>query len=102
MCIGSAVLLAAGVTMQGVPPLSLANIAIIIWLAVVNTAFAFTLWNHTLRTLTAIESSLINSGLLILIPILAWIFIPEALGAQDVLAIVVTAAGIVMVQVLHQ
>jgi drug/metabolite transporter (DMT)-like permease len=102
MCIGSAALLAAGVVLQGVPPISPANVAIIVWLAVVNTAFAFTLWNHTLRTLTAIESSLINSGLLILIPILAWIFLGEVLAAQDVLAIVVTAAGIVMVQVMHR
>jgi drug/metabolite transporter (DMT)-like permease len=41
-------------------------IALIIgWLSVINTAFAFTLWNHTLRTLTAVESSVMNNTVLV-------------------------------------
>ena len=40
------------------------------WLALVNSAFAFTLWNRTLRTLSATESSVINNTMLIQIAIL--------------------------------
>ena len=60
MGIGSIVLLTSGMLAQGLPSLGLESWAIIAWLAVVNTAFAFTLWNHTLRTLTAMESSIIT------------------------------------------
>lgn len=65
MGIGAAILLAVGIATQGLPALSPANWAIVGWLAVVNTAFAFTMWNVTLRTLTAMESSLINNTMLI-------------------------------------
>jgi drug/metabolite transporter (DMT)-like permease len=64
MGIGAIALLAGGTAAQGLPRLSLVHWAIIAWLAVVNTAFAFTLWNHTLRTLSAMESSIINNTML--------------------------------------
>ena len=49
MGIGSLLLLATGVLVEETPRIDLAGWLIIIWLAVVNTTFAFTLWNHTLR-----------------------------------------------------
>jgi len=61
MGIGSVVLLASGIAMQGLPRLTLTHWAIIAWLAAVNSALAYTLWNRTLRTLAAVESSIINS-----------------------------------------
>ena len=36
-----------------------------------------TIWNYTLRTLTAMESSIINGTMLIQIAVLAWIFLGE-------------------------
>ena len=68
------------------------------WLAVVNTALAFTLWNHTLRRLTAIESSLINNTMLVQIAILAWLFLGEPIGAREGLGLLVALAGTVLVQ----
>jgi len=47
------------------PVLSLKGWGIIVWLALVNTAFAFTLWNRTLQVLSAVESSIINNTMLI-------------------------------------
>ena len=55
MGVGSIALLAVGLSTQGMPRLGPQSWSLILWLAVVNTAFAFTLWNHTLRHLTAIE-----------------------------------------------
>ena len=95
----SAHLLAAtGLFAQGLPPLRLMDWAIIGWLAVVNTAFAFTLWNHTLRTLTAVESSIINGTMLGQVPILAWVFLGERLNWQQVVGLVLAGLGTMVVQ----
>ena len=82
MGIGGLLLLAVGAAAQGFGALDLRQWLIIAWLAVVNTALAFTLWNNTLRTLTAIESSVINNTMLPQIAILAWIFLGESLACQ--------------------
>lgn len=98
MGIGSVVMLAAGIVTQGMPVLSVQNWAIIVWLAVVNTAVAFTLWNLTQRTLSAIETSIINNTMLIQIAILAWIFLGERLGARAILGLALAATGTLIVQ----
>jgi drug/metabolite transporter (DMT)-like permease len=98
MGVGAIMLLVAGVSSQGLPPLSPIHWAIIGWLAVVNTAFAFTLWNHTLRTLSAIESSIINSTMLVQIAILAWLFLGEHLTWQEGIGMVLAGLGALIVQ----
>ncbi|MCA9920441.1 MAG: DMT family transporter, partial [Anaerolineales bacterium] len=72
--------------------------AIIGWLAVVNTAFAFTLWNHSLRTLSAMESSIVNNTMGVQIPILAVIFLGERLNGRQVSGLVVAVIGALLVQ----
>ena len=98
MGIGSIVLLAAGIIIQGLPPISTQNLLYLLWLAVINTALAFVLWNYTLRTLTAMESSIINGTMLIQIAILAWIFLGEGITLQEIIGMAVAAAGAVLVQ----
>lgn len=98
MGIGSVTMLAAGAAIQGLPRLSLASWLIVGWLAVVNTAFAFTLWNHTLRTLSAMESSIINSTMLAQIAILAWLFLDEPLTPQKGIGMALVGAGVIIVQ----
>ena len=98
MGIGGILLLVVGTATQGFPPLSLTTIAVIVWLAVVNTAFAFTLWNLTLKTLPALESSIINNTMMVQIPILAWIFLGEALTWKTALGLLIAVVGIVIVQ----
>lgn len=95
---GAIVLLAVGVAVQGLPPLSLTNWLIVIWLAAVNSAFAFTLWNRTLRVLSAMESSIINNTMLFQIAILAWVFLGEALNTRQIGAILIAIVGTVLVQ----
>jgi len=98
MGVGGLVLLASGLALQGLPQLSLMNWGIILWLAVVNTAFAFTLWNHTLRTLSAMESTVINNTMLIQIAILAWMFLGESLNGKEIVGMVVAGVGALLVQ----
>jgi drug/metabolite transporter (DMT)-like permease len=98
MGIGGIILLVVGLLTQRLPPLSFASVALIIWLAVVNTAFAFTLWNVTLKTLSALESSILNNVMMIEIPLLAWIFLGEALTWQTGVGLLLAAFGILVVQ----
>lgn len=95
---GSIILLTAGLVVEGVPSISPRNWMYILWLAAVNTAFAFTMWNHTLRTLTAAESSISTGTMLLWIPILAVLFLGETLTVQQVLGLVAVGAGAVLVQ----
>ena len=98
MGVGSIVLLTTGVFVQGLPRIGLQSWAIILWLAVVNTAFAFTLWNFTLRNLSATESSVINGTMLIWIPILAIVFLDEHITYKELIGLIVAGIGTLFVQ----
>lgn len=98
MSVGAALLLAAGVALQGLPALGVRNWAIVLWLAVVNTAFAFTLWNRTLQTLSATESSVVNNTMLVQIAVLGWVFLGESLTPLDVVGLGVVTVGAMAVQ----
>ncbi len=98
MGFGSIILLTIGIVLQGLPPISTQNIIYLLWLAIINTAVAFVIWNYTLRTLTAMESSIINGTMLIQIAVLAWIFLGEGISLQEIMGMAVAAVGAVLVQ----
>ena len=89
---------ATGFVVDGLPSISVRAAAIITWLAIVNTALAFTLWNLSLQRLTAVESAGINSTMLIQIAVLAWIFLGEAPGMLGLIGIVTVSAGVFLRQ----
>jgi len=99
MGVGAIILIFIGILMDGFPSISLKTWLFLIWLAAVNTAFAFTLWNLTLRTLTAMESSIINGTMLIQIAVLAWYFLDENISFQESIGMVIAAVGAVLVQI---
>jgi drug/metabolite transporter (DMT)-like permease len=98
MGIGALIMLIVGFAKDGIPVISTKNLYYLIWLAVVNTAFAFTLWNLTLRFLSAMESSIINGTMLIQIAILAWIFLGETITIQEGSGMLIAAVGALFVQ----
>lgn len=98
MGIGSTSLLVIGLTTQGLPALPWQTWLIIGWLAAVHTAFAFTLWNHTLRTLPAVESSIINNTMAVQIPILAVIFLGETITLREMVGLAIAIIGAFLVQ----
>jgi drug/metabolite transporter (DMT)-like permease len=102
MGIGSVLLLAVGVVTQGLPRLTLANWGIVAWLAVVNSALAYTLWNCSLRVLSAIESSILNNTMLFQIAVLAWLFLGEQLTLAETAGIVLAGIGTLVVQLRRQ
>ena len=98
MGFGSIILFILSLIVEVLSNLNLISIIYIIWLAAVNTAFAFNLWNLTLRNLTAIESSIINGTMLIQIAILAWIFLDESLTFVKILGMIITSFVAFLVQ----
>jgi drug/metabolite transporter (DMT)-like permease len=99
MGIGAILMLVIGILWQGLPPLSLKSIGIIVLLASVNTALCFTLWNYSQQTLTATESSIINNTMLVQIAILAWVFLGEKQGINGIIGLVMITIGALVVQI---
>jgi drug/metabolite transporter (DMT)-like permease len=95
---GSIFLLLGGIAIQGMPVLNIQGWLIVGWLAAINTALAFTLWNTALRELKAVEANTINNTMLIQIALLAAIFLSEPLSLRQWLAIAVVAIGVWLVQ----
>lgn len=98
MGIGSVALLAAGLALEGLPALDERGWAIVAWLAAVNTAFAFTLYNRALRVLTAVESSTIVNLMLVMVAVMAWVFLGETLDGAQVAGLGTVTAGVLVVQ----
>lgn len=86
-----------GIIIEEMPHLDLLSWGIIVWLAAVNTAFAFTLWNHTLRTLSATESSIINNTMLFQIALLAWVFLSERMTTKEIIGMIIAGSGAIIV-----
>lgn len=98
MAVGATLLLAVGVGVQGLPALDAQGWAIVAWLAVVNTALAFVLWNRSLRGLSATESSVVNNTMLVQIALLAWLVLREPISAGGWTGIALVVAGTLAVQ----
>jgi drug/metabolite transporter (DMT)-like permease len=99
MTIGSVLMLITGVAWQGLPALSAQSIWIIVILAGVNTAFAFSIWNYTQQTLLATETTILNNTMLVYVSILAWIFLGEKQSPLGIIGLILALAGAMVVQV---
>jgi drug/metabolite transporter (DMT)-like permease len=98
MSIGAILLLGTGLALQGPGKPTLLDWGIIAWLAVINTAFAFTLWNNTMRTLKAVESSILNSLMMPQIALMAVLFLGEKLSIREIGGLVLVGFGVLVVQ----
>ncbi len=99
MTFGSIFLLMAGIVVEGFVILSPISIFYILWLSVVNTAFAFTLWNKVMQTLRAVDSSIINGTMLPQIVVLSIVFLGEFPEALDWIGLVLVGLSALLVQV---
>ncbi|MBD3157445.1 MAG: EamA family transporter [Candidatus Lokiarchaeota archaeon] len=99
MGIGSVVLLLSGIILEGMVPISPISLVYILWLAIINTAFAFTLWNRAMRVLRAVDVSLINSTMLPQIVVLSVLFLGEMPDILDWVGLVLFALSIALIQI---
>ena len=98
MGIGGTLLLLSGLLFQGLPEISLTGLVIILWLAMVNTAIAFSFWNVILRVLPAAESSVMINSMMIQIHVSAVIFSGETPSPNLIFGLTAAIAGILVVQ----
>ncbi|QLG61601.1 DMT family transporter [Halorarum salinum] len=93
MTVGALLLAATALATEPIPPLAPPEIGVVAWLAVVNTALAFWLWNVALRTLTAVEASVVNNTMLLQVAALGWLALGQSLSPLDLLALGVVGVG---------
>jgi len=77
------------------------NAAQMMWiglLALVNTSFAFALYNHTMKILGAFEVTVLQDSMIIQIGILSAIFLGEVITPAMALGMLVVISGIAVVQ----
>lgn len=94
MAVGAVALMLVGWVLEGPPRLDAVGWVLVVWMAVVNTALAFTWWNESLRHLSATESSAINNLMLLQIAALAWLLLGEAPDAVQWLGMVLVTLGV--------
>ena len=98
LAVGGAIMLPLALAVEGVPRSPAAGWGIVLWLAVVNTACAYLLYNHALRVLAALEMSMLLNLTPLVTALLAWAFLGERLGVVQLIGMVVVIAGVALVQ----
>jgi drug/metabolite transporter (DMT)-like permease len=95
---GALVILPVGVLAESAPHFPAAVVGALFWLAVANTAVAFSLWNHALRTLTAFEANVIANTTVFQVGVLGWLFLGESLTPRQILATCIAFGGVLLAQ----
>ncbi len=98
MFIGGTLLFITGTAVEGFTMFSISGLISLLILVVINTCLTFPLWNKTLRYLSASESSMISSTMLIFIAILAWYFLSEVPTIKETAGIILSVSGVMLVQ----
>ena len=99
MTIGSALMIAITLVIEGIPTIPTTGWGIIFWLGIVNTAVAFFLWNHALQKLEAFEISILQNTMLIQIALLAWVFLGEKLTIWNLVGMTLVFIGAILAQI---
>ena len=89
--IGAFFLLVIGPSSQGIPQITYQGWLAILWMAIVNTAFAFYLWNVVLRSLPAFKASVINSATMIQIAFLSFLFLGKSFTPIETIGLILVA-----------
>jgi drug/metabolite transporter (DMT)-like permease len=79
-------------------PLSAAGVETVVFLAVVNTAFAFLAWNWTLKAIPAYELTVLQDLMLVEIAAFSLVFLGEVITPVMYAGIALVLAGVVLVQ----
>ena len=98
MIFGAFMLLGATGLTGNLVNVSLNGWMIILWLSIVNTAIAFFLWNHALKTLKAIEQAILQNTMLIQIALMAFFFLQEPITEYNILGMMIVFSGVLIAQ----
>ncbi len=99
MTIGSLLMFLVAVTVEGWKTPSLGVMGIVVWIAAVNTAGAFLIWNMALRHMRAYELSMLQNMMLIQIAVLALLFLGEGITLRMLFGMALVTIGVAAVQI---
>lgn len=98
LAFGGGLLLLVALPLEGMPAFSVTGWGIVLWLAVINTAVAYILYNHSLQVLTALEMNVMLNLSPLGTALMAWLLLDERLSFIQIIGMVTTIIGVVMVQ----
>ena len=98
LAIGGGLLLAIAVPIEGLPNASIQTWSLVLFLAIVNTALGYILYNHALQTLKAFELNILFTLTPIWTALLGWLFLDEILVSKQWAGIFVVMMGVLLVQ----
>ncbi|MBI4791110.1 MAG: DMT family transporter [Chloroflexi bacterium] len=98
LAFGGGLVFLFGLLFENAPRLTLTAVFVIVWLAVVNTALAYMLYNHSLQALTALEVNIMMNITPLATAALAWILLGERLDAIQIVGMVIVIIGVGLVQ----
>ena len=98
LLIGGLVTLVIALAVEGLPRFTEDSLLIVFWLALVNTAIGYWIYNHALRTLTALEMNMFMNLTPFFTALLGWIFLGESLSGIQYLGMIVIVGGVALVQ----
>ena len=98
LAIGGGLLLAIAIPLEGIPSASLQTWGLVLFLAAINTALGYVLYNHALQSLQAFELNLLLGLTPIWTALLGWFLLDEVLESRQWAGIFVVMIGILLVQ----
>lgn len=98
LAVGGGVLMLIAFFIEGFPTLNLTAWSIVIWLATVNTAFAYMLYNHALQVLSALEMNIIFSLSPLGTALFARLLLDERLNIIQIMGMATVIIGVILVQ----
>jgi drug/metabolite transporter (DMT)-like permease len=98
MGLGALGLLIISFFLEGFQPISSKGWLIIIWLSTINTAFAFYMWIHILKSIPAYRLSILQNTMLVQIGLLSVFFLDEVITVNMILGILLVLSGVILVQ----
>jgi len=98
LAMGGACLLLIGLPLEGLPHMTVTAWGLVLWLAVVNTAVAYMLYNHALIVLTALEMNILLNLTPLVTALWAWFLLQERLTWIEGVGMLVAVVGIGLAQ----
>lgn len=98
LAIGGGLLLLIAIPIEGIPDASIQTWGLVFWLAAINTALAYVLYNHSLQVLTAFEMNVLLNLAPIATAIMGWFFLDEKLTTIQFIGMIVVIVGVGLVQ----
>jgi drug/metabolite transporter (DMT)-like permease len=98
LMIGGGISLLLAFLVEGWPMITVQGILVVAWLAIINTAFGYLLYNHSLRDLTALEMNMIMNLSPLFTALLGWVMLGERLSTVQIIGMLVMITGVVLVQ----